>query len=321
MMGPETEKLPHLLTGFYLAKQAEGCSPNTIAEYQNDFAHFARWCQAQGKTDPAALGPSDLRAFLAHLRTEPNGRGRPLAAKTVYNCWAALRSFYRWLSEEYRCPNPMASVPAPKAPQPVIEPLSREEVAAILTACDSTRAASTKGRAAFAMRRDTALRDRAIVLVLLDAGLRASELCALTVGDVDLATGRVLVRCGKGGKGRVVYLGKMARRAVWKHLAGRRQPKPDEPLFLTREGRALTPDRLVKLFANLGRRAGVANLHPHRLRHTFATEFLRNGGNLLGLQRLLGHSSLEMVRRYAAIAEADLAKAHETGSPADRWRL
>ncbi len=65
----------------------------------------------------------------------------------------------------------------------------------------------------------------------------------------------------------------------------------------------------------------MANLHPHRLRHIFATEFLRNGGNLLGLQRLLGHSSLEMVRRCAAIAEADLAKAHEAGSPAEKWRL
>lgn len=317
-MEPETEKLANLLTGFYLAKQAEGCSPNTIIEYRKDFAHFARWCNGR---DPAKLSAGDLKAFLAHLRTEPNGRGKPLAAKTVYNCWAALRSFYRWHSEEYHCPNPMSSVAAPKAPEPVIEPLSREGVAAILRACDGTREASTKGRAAFSMRRDTALRDRAIVLVLLDAGLRASELCALTVGDVDLSSGRVLVRKGKGGKGRVVYLGKMARRAVWKYLATRAQPRPDEPLFLTREGRALNPDRLVKLFANLGRRAGVANLHPHRLRHTFATEFLRNGGNLLGLQRLLGHSSLEMVRRYAAIAEADLAKAHETGSPADRWRL
>jgi len=319
-MEPETEKLAHLLTGFYLAKQAEGCSPNTIIEYKKDFAHFARWCEAQGKTDPATMTASDLRGFLAHLRTEPNGHGRPLAAKTVYNCWVALRSFYRWLSEETGKPNPMATVPAPKAPEPVIEPLTREEVAAILKACDGTREANTKGRATFSMRRDTGLRDRAVVMLLLDSGLRASELCALAVGDIDLATGRIMVHKGKGGKGRIVYLGKMARRAVWKYLAGRK-PSPDEPLFLTREGRALTPDRLVKLFANLGDRAGVANLHPHRLRHTFATEFLRNGGNLLGLQRLLGHSSLEMVRRYASIAEADLAKAHETGSPADRWRL
>jgi site-specific recombinase XerC len=112
------------------------------------------------------------------MRTEPNGRGRPLAAKTVYNGWAALRSFSRWLSETHCCPNPMASLPAPKAPQPLIEPLSREDAAPILTTCDGTRAASTRGRAAFAMRRDTALRDRAIVLVLPDARLRAS--CALS---------------------------------------------------------------------------------------------------------------------------------------------
>jgi integrase/recombinase XerD len=79
--------------------------------------------------------------------------------------------------------------------------------------------------------------------------------------------------------------------------------------------------RLLKLFKNLWDRAGVADVHPHRLRHSFATEFLRNGGNLLGLQRLLGHSSLEMVKRYADIVDADLDQAHDMGSPADRWRL
>jgi integrase/recombinase XerD len=170
------------------------------------------------------------------------------------------------------------------------------------------------------MRRDTATRDKAIVLVLLDSGMRASELCALTVGDADLSTGRVTVERGKGGKARHTYLGKAARKALWRYVS-RRQTRPDDPLFVTRGERAMDGDRLLKLIVNLGKRAGVGNLHPHRFRHTFATQFLRNGGNLLALQRLLGHSNLGMVRRYAAIVEADLAAAHESSSPADRWRL
>ncbi len=143
MTEPETEKLANLLTGFFLAKQTGGCSPNTIAEYKKD---FARWCNGR---DPDTLTATNLKAFLAHLRAEPNGRGGTLSAKSVNNCWAALRSFYRWLPEEHRCPNPMAAVRAPKASEPVIEPLSREQVASMLKACDGTREASTKGRTAF----------------------------------------------------------------------------------------------------------------------------------------------------------------------------
>ena len=86
-------------------------------------------------------------------------------------------------------------------------------------------------------------------------------------------------------------------------------------------GGRLDRGRLQKLLHNLGERAGIGSVHLHQLRHTFATEFLRNGGNLLALQRMLGHSSLDMVRRYAMIVDADLAHAQETGSPADKWRL
>ncbi len=215
----------------------------------------------------------------------------------------------------------MLSIKAPKALPAVVDPLSRDEITRILKACDQMRPAQTVGRVSFTMQRDQALRDRAIVLVLLDSGLRASELGNLTVGDVDLASGKITVTLGKGAKDRIAYLGKATRRILWRYLASRSKPRSDEPLFVTRDGHFMTPNRLDQLFDHLGERAEVAKLHPHRLRHTFATEFLRNGGNLLALQRLLGHSSLEMVKRYAAIVDADLERAHETGSPADKWRL
>ena len=213
-MQPETTKLETFLTGFYLSKQAEGCSPNTPIEYRKDFAHFTCWCASQQQSDPTRITTRDLKAFLAWLRTQPNGHGKSLSPKTVYNAWVALRSFYRWLAEETGSQNPMLPVPAPKVQPGVIEPLSREQIAAILKACETTTAANTKGRASFAMRRDQAHRDKAIVLVLLDTGLRASELCAVSLGEVDLGTGRILVRCGKGGKGRMVYAGKAARRVL-----------------------------------------------------------------------------------------------------------
>lgn len=309
-MATENGRLQHLLQGFFLSKSAQGLSRNTEIEYRKGFRHLEIWLDGR---DPTRLTPSDIRAFLSYLRSQPNGYGSTLSSKTVYNAYVALRSFYRWLKEEEGGVNVMEEVKAPKVDQTEVLPLTKGECAAILSACTYAKAAATKTRASYTMRRHTAERDRAIVAVLLDSGLRASELCDLQLEDLDLQMGRLLVRRGKGGKGRVVYLGKLARRALWKWL-GKRGNNPG-PLF------GLSVDGLRQLFDGLEDRSGVRNLHAHRLRHTFATEFLRNGGNLLGLQRLLGHSSLQMVKRYAAIAEADLQALHQTGSPMDAWKL
>ena len=95
-MEPTTKKLDTWLTGFHLSKQAESCSPNTVKEYRADSAHLARWCSGR---DSTVFTPSDLKAFLAHLRTLGNGRGGRLSPKSIYNIWVALKSFHRWLAE------------------------------------------------------------------------------------------------------------------------------------------------------------------------------------------------------------------------------
>lgn len=293
--------------GFFLSLQAGGCSKDTLTDYRKYYAHFRRW---HGQPD-VPLDTSKLIGFFAWLRQQPNGRGGKLGPKSAYNAWVALRSFYRWYSEEFNIPNPLARVPAPKLSQPAVEPFTRDEVAALLRACE---------RGADGRTRPQALRDRTIMVELLDTGLRASELCALVRSDVDLASGKILVRAGKGGMGRLVYASAPARKLLWRYLATT-PAQADAPLFQTRDGGRLTRQHLVRLLAHAGQRAGIPRCHPHRFRHTFATEFLRNGGNLLTLQRLLGHSSLDMVRRYAKIVEADLARAHDAGSPVARWRI
>ncbi len=306
-MREQQTSLSSWFNGFFIAKRAEGFSQDTVQDYSRAFRHL----QAR-HPDPTVLTTAHLRAFLAEMQ------GRQ-SSKSVYNLWAALRSFYKWHSLETGQPNPMLPIPAPKTVEPVIEPLTQAQVEAIMKAAEYGQRRARPGQRTYQPRRPTGLRDRAMILVMLDCGLRASELCRLEVQDVELDTGRVHVRLGKGGKGRLVWLGKHTRRALWRYMILR--DAKSGPLFVTQTDKPLDRNMLRQVLVRIGVRAGVNGLHPHQLRHTFATEFLKNGGNLLALQRLLGHSSLEMVRRYARIAEADLARLHETGSPVDKWRL
>jgi site-specific recombinase XerD len=192
------EGLTPLVTGFLLSKEAEGCSKCTLADYTNGLAHYGRWLQTEG-LDPLGATPTHVKGFLAHLRTITSRRGRPLAPKSILNVYVALRSFYRWAHEDLGAENPMTRVPQPKVQPTLIQSLSREQVAAVLAATETTGQARTVGRRSFAMKRPTAQRDRAIILTLLDSGLRVGELCALRMQDLDLASGRLIIHKGKGG--------------------------------------------------------------------------------------------------------------------------
>ncbi len=308
-----------LLDGFQLSLRARGLSPETQRDYARGLSYLSEYLETHPCSPPGSA--ATWRSYLAWLRKRPHAQHpeRAIGPKTVVNAYITLRALGRWWHEELGLANTTAEVQRPKAPEPLIVPLTREQVVALLAACDKRRY-NTHGRE-YEARRPTATRDRAIVTVLLDTGLRASELCALTIADYIKEEGKLIVRCGKGGRGRQVYLGAAAQRALWRSLMRRPERRPDEPLFVTSEGRPFDRQLLRQLIARLGEHAGIPHLHPHTLRHTFATEFLRNGGNLLSLQRLLGHRSLEMVKRYASIAEADLRVAQQSASPADRWRL
>jgi len=160
------------------------------------------------------------------------------------------------------------------------------------------------------------VRDRAIVLLLLDTGLRVSEAAGIRLGD--LRPDSSVKVMGKGAKERIVPIGSTARGAIVRYL-GQRGPGPIEaPLFLGRRG-ALDWRGMQQVLKRLKARAGITGrLSPHSLRHTFARSYLVNGGDVFSLQQILGHTTLDMVKRYVSLADADVAAKHRTASPADR---
>ncbi len=159
-----------------------------------------------------------------------------------------------------------------------------------------------------------------MVLLLLDTGIRASELCNLTINDLNKVTNHILV-FGKGKKERNIPLSKNTLNAIEDHLQVRKSNASNSPLFAKANGKSLDRVLLGRILAKLGTEAGVSNVHPHRFRHTFAIQFLRNGGNIYSLQKILGHSTLDMVKRYLAIAQHDIDRDHEIASPVHHWGL
>lgn len=232
------------------------------------------------------------------------------------NHWKAIKTFYAWCNETLSIQRVDERLPRPHFKTPEIIPYTEGDIKKILGACAYVEAkrANTKP---YKLRRPNALRDTMIVLALLDTGLRIGELCRLEIRDVDLQTGEVSVApysTGRKTKPRTVFLGAAARRAAWHYLA-KREYQPDDKLI------GVTEDVIRKVLKQIGVNAGVPDVHPHRFRHTFAIQYLRNGGDVFTLQRLLGHSSLDMVLHYLKLADTDSAAAHKRASPADRWKL
>ncbi len=312
-------------TGFFQFKEAEGLSPNTLKHYRHD---LNAWLVRHGDVSVDSVTTEQLRAYLTYLRRDyvprrASGKNdTPLSGKTIRNVWVVLCAFFSWIELEFKLQSPMRGVPAPKFEKTEVLPFTREQIEALLKGCELTAPANTRDRRIFTMPRVTANRDRAIIKVLLDSGLRANELCMLDVRDYDPQTGEIRVRFGKGGKGRYVYIDKNTRRDVWRYLAHREDGEdPEAPLFTGTNDRRMNNTSLRLLLTRLGDKVGVAHCHPHRFRHTFAIEFLRAGGDVFSLQRLLGHSTLDMVKNYVAIAQVDVRNAHRKASPVAHWRL
>lgn len=247
-----------------------------------------------------------------------------ISDQTLLNHHNVLAALYSWavsrrppLVKEHL----LRQIQRPKPEKRVIQPLSKAEVLKLLSVVGTSNAYSRPGKRTCANALPDAQRNRCIILVLVDTGMRASELCNLKISDANLKTLRLII-FGKGKKERQVRICPRTADALWAYLAEQRKDaRMGDPLFITRNQTPLTRDRLAHILVNISKRAGIENAHPHRFRHTFAIEYLRNGGDPYTLQELLGHETMDIVKRYLQIAQVDLDAGHQKASPVDNWRL
>lgn len=296
--------LEKLLAQFQAGNRAKGLSEATIHWYDRMLGEFIRFVgspKLQDFDDQAAI------TFLGAQRTRQSRLGRPLSSQTIHGGYRALKAFSSWLyREEFTETDALAGLPAPKRQKKLIEPLTREEVLKLLTACDR--------------KTDMGIRNFTLLVTMLDTGLRASEVLGLTLRSAKLEQG-VLKVLGKGNKEREVPIGAetqkylLAYRDMWR-------PQTDAAtLFVTNDGRPLSWVGLHLMLRRLGQRAGVPRVHAHLLRHTFAVSWVEDEGDPFSLQRILGHTTLDMVKNYVNLANGQIIKAHRRHSPIDRMQI
>ncbi len=292
-------RLHEEIDGFLADREARGLSDGTLRHYGQKLATLQVYLRDVGIRSLREVTPWHIRGFLQHLARTHNPGG-------VHAFYRSAKALLRWYEQEEGPEgwvNPIDKVHAPKVPQQLLDPVDPDLIRQMVQQC--------VGRSL------TDRRDRAVLMFLLDSGCRASELTALNVEDLDLASGAVTVRHGKGGKARVVFAGKKARRALGTYLRARGAVEGDEPLFASAPGTRLRYEALRDIVRRRAAQAGVPAPTLHSFRRGFALESLRQGMDAFSVQRLLGHSDLTMTRRYIAQNTDDIRQAHARCSPVD----
>jgi site-specific recombinase XerD len=314
-----TITLEKAIEQYLITLGTEGKSPRYIGWLKERLGYFTKFIR---KTRDETYSLRDLnvedgRDFIRDLmerdvkyRDHPliKPRSGKLSIQYIHGCGRAVRSFSTWASEEgYLDDNVMQRLKLPKLPKVFPEPLTEIQIKRVL---DNCLYHTMEGQRNFTM-----------MMLFFDTGLRLSELINLRISKIDLAMGEMNI-LGKGNKERKVPFGSQAKKAMIEYMAKHR-PEPENPmdadrLFLNCDARPITPVVVAKVFERVKKATELNSFHPHLCRHTFAVRYLINGGDVFSLQKILGHSSLEMTRKYVNLASDDIKDKHRLYSPMDK---
>ena len=302
--------------------------PKTVEYYIDHARVFTRWAQNGGQiSNPRLLTKRDIQTFFHYLTDNPvivikgNGARREIkrTERTRWHYYRSLRRFLTWVKEEgYLKENPIEQIKLAQPKPPPIDPYHPDHISRMLKVLDHNWKVATTPR-----QRMLAARDRAVLLLFLESGLRLSELTSLQIQDIDLKRQRVFVREGKMGQGRLAGFGSDTKKALWRYLGLRQTDFDSNALWLTEEGHPLSIHGVCEIIRRLKKDTGLQQLKGsvHKLRHTFATTYLKHTRDMKGCRLLLGHSSLAMVERYTQFIEAeDALEAYDHHGPLD-WLM
>jgi integrase/recombinase XerD len=304
-------KLVEVIDQFLIDTENRNRASGTLGIYRRVLGLLARWLEALGVVELEAVTLPVLRQFLNFLINSDSSQRFPeavrkgrLAPATVAEYVAVLKAFFQWcVNEELMALSPAARLKKPQLPKKVKPTLTPEQVEKLLAACD------TGTRAGF--------RDYVMLLVLLDTGMRVSELCGLRLSDVYPRYVRV---DGKGQKQREIGLHPDVSKLLWKYIHKHRAVfrVQSDYVFVGEKG-PLTVSGVETIFDNLARRSGIVGvpITPHVLRHTFSKRYLKNGGDLFKLSRELGHSSVQVTGNIylSDFKSEDAREVHDRYSP------
>ena len=308
-----------LINRFEISNRAASKSPRTTEWYDDMLNSLDNYLNTMHQCNDLAMFTRDIvREYIIYLQHKKKYEGHPytpvqsktLSPRTIQCHVRAVKAFSTWLCEEgYTEDNRLSKLRMPKAPVKLIEPLSPQEIDIVTRAINKP---TPQGR-----------RDYAILAIMLDSGLRVSEVVGITLDNVNLSQGSIRVT-GKGGKDRIVPIGQFVT-SLLQHYIDFERPKLNGKgrgnLFLSQSGNPVTSNALKLMFSRLAKKSGVTRLHAHLCRHTFAVNYLLNGGDIFTLKEILGHTTLEMVNHYLHFTRVQINDQHRKYSPMDKLYL
>jgi integrase/recombinase XerC len=303
-------------------RSVRNASPHTLRSYENDLGQFVSFLTPPDVETPPIQDVTHLliREFVSHLHDQK------LEKSSIARKLAAIRSFFKFaVREGLVVRNPARLVATPKLPKKIPAVLSAEDLNTFLDGVVTGMPAASTGRKLYAARADAALlikRDRAILELLYASGLRVSELTGLNLADMDRKEQMLRVR-GKGNKERIIPYGGKAEQALEAYVPQRaeillkaRHRGDVQAVFLNHLGTRLTPRSVARIVKKYVRLVNINwDLHPHSLRHAFATHLLADGADLRAIQELLGHSSLSTTQRYTHASIRQLLEVYDKSHP------